>query len=167
MEHLSTIMRPIRYGILTQSGEKIISGDISEDTYYTQYILMTPKQVIENKLGVCWDQVEFERYYCLKNDIPHMTFFDRNNIWESHTFLVFKTEDNKLYWFENSWDKQRGIHGPFTSIKDIFKTIIKLTHYDDKSPLKFYKYGKPQYGCTCRQFMKFATKHFVYKEGDS
>ena len=164
MEHLSTIMRPIRYGILTKSGQKIVSGDIDEDTYYTQYILMTPKQVIDYKLGVCWDQVEFERAYCIKNNIPHSTFLSKNAIWESHTFLVFKTEDNKFYWFENSWYTERGIHGPFTSVKDIFKTIIKQTK--SKTPLKFYKYGKPQYGCSCKDFMKFSSRHLVYKEGD-
>jgi len=27
------------------------------------YYLPTPKEIIKNKVGICWDQVELERYY--------------------------------------------------------------------------------------------------------
>ena len=167
MEHLSTIMRPIRYGYLHKSGKKIladVNGDFDDEEWFDGYILMTPKQVLENKLGVCWDDVELERYYCEKHNIPHSTYFYINGKHGStHTILVFKTEDNKFYWFEHSWYNQRGIHGPFTSIKDIFKTNIKLQKTNNL--VRFYKYGKPQYGCNALQFQKFAMKHLVYKEG--
>ena len=30
--------------------------------FYHQYRLQSPRQVVENRVGVCWDQVELERY---------------------------------------------------------------------------------------------------------
>lgn len=168
MEHLSTIMRPIRYGYLTKDGKKRVGYDIDNNKMFYEYILETPQEVLDNKLGVCWDQVELERYYCNKHDIPFNTYFSivgKNS--NTHTFLVFKTEDNKLYYFENSWYNYRGIHGPFTSIKDIFKTVYKqlLTVNKYMKLMRVYKYGKPQYGCNMLDFQKFAMKHLVYKEG--
>lgn len=167
MEHLSTIMRPIRYGYLHKSGKKIISYDFDEEEFWYGYKLQTPQEVIDNKLGVCWDQVEFERAYCEKHEIPCNTYFSisgRNG--GTHTFLVFKTEDNKLYYFENSWQRFRGIHGPFTSVKDIFKTNrkqdIEQSPKNINKSLRFFKYGKPQYGCGSEEFQRFAMKHLVY-----
>jgi len=166
MEHLSTIMRPIKYGYLTKDGRKIkASNDFDDVEWYNSYILQTPQEVINNKLGVCWDDVEFERAYCKKNDIPHSTFFIKTHYGDdsNHTVLVFKTEDNKFYWFEHSWHDKRGIHGPFINIKDIFITISKVITKDP--PVRFYKYGKPQYGCNAIQFEKFATKNLVWTGG--
>lgn len=158
-------MRPIRYGILTKSGKKIINPDLSKDEWYVMYVLQTPKQVLDNKVGVCWDQVELERDYCKKNEIPHATYIFTSDIPDdgNHTFLVFKTEDNKLYWFENSWREYRGIHGPYLSTKDVFKTIgKKLSKHPNKY---FYKYGTPQYGCGGEEYLNYVTRHLVYKEG--
>ena len=111
----------IEYGYLTRRG-KIELEDYSD--FYHQYRLQSPRQVVENRVGVCWDQVELERYIFSKYiKLPFETYYIVCNNRErgTHTFLIYK-KDNKSYYFENSYEKFRGIK-EFNNTRDIIKYV--------------------------------------------
>ena len=130
-----------------------------DETFSNDYVLETPNEVLNNNVGVCWDQVELERNFFEKTNIKFKTFFivhyDNNNC-PTHTFLIYK-DDNLYYWFEHSWKRFRGIHSYKTeeeALKDIKSKFIKyeLNGNYSQNNLCIYKYEKPKYGINCLQF---------------
>jgi len=103
-------------------------NDIEYDskTSEEKYFIKSPKELLRTKKGICYDQVELEREYFKSNKFEFKTFFvyNKNKIDEhaTHTFLVFKDRD-KYYWFENSWQIYRGIHGPFKSYDEAIRFV--------------------------------------------
>jgi len=93
--------------------------------------LMSADEVIQNKKGSCHDQVVLEDKIFTKLNIHHgRLFFIEYNDHEqqggiTHTLIYFKKND-KIYWFENAWNDQEGIHGPFNSLKELKDKIIEL-----------------------------------------
>ena len=99
----------IEYGWLDKNNKihKKVNNDFSNN-----YILQSPEQVTKNKIGVCWDQVELERYLFEKENISFNTYFIvhyDNDKCPTHTFLIYE-QNNKYYWFEHSWKLFKGIH---------------------------------------------------------
>lgn len=105
---IMNIMNDIKYGYLDINGN--IHYVIDKD-FESLYTLQSPGETLNNKVGVCWDQVELERYLFDKKNIKFNTYFIvyySDNICPTHTFLIYKI-DNDYYWFEHSWEKYRGI----------------------------------------------------------
>ncbi len=124
-------------------------------TSVEKYIVKTPKELLKDKSGICYDFVELEREYFTKWNYQFKTFFVYNKFPitdnPTHTFLVFK-ENNKYYWFEASWQSYKAIHGPFNSYKDAAKYVKKQMKWN-----KMYviDYDKPNIKRT--SIIKFAT----------
>ena len=151
-------MKNIKYGWKDRYDN--IHFDIDK-TFSNDYVLETPSEVLNYNVGVCWDQVELERYLFDKANIEVNTYFIvhyDNDKCPTHTFLIYK-DNNLYYWFEHSWKKFRGIHAYKTekeALKDIKNKFIKYElngNYNDDN-LCIYKYDKPEYGISCLQFYK-------------
>lgn len=132
-----------------------------DETFSSNYVLETPDEVVKNKVGVCWDQVELERILFEEINIKFNTYFIvhyDNDKCPTHTFLIYK-DNNSYYWFEHSWEMFRGIHAYKTekaALKDIKNKFISYElngNYNDNN-LCLYKYKKPKYGIDCLNFYK-------------
>ena len=114
-ELLDFMSNNINYGYLGKNGRVYHYDDKDFDSsWYREYILENSDDLFTNLYGNCWDQVEFERDWFLKNGyevktIYEMVHLDYDNNYPSHSFLVFKDNDY-WYWFENSDFNNRGIH---------------------------------------------------------
>lgn len=135
--------------------------NIVDDSYSKNYILPSPKEIIGNKVGVCWDQVELERYYFKGNDWNIKTYFIvhyDNDKCPTHTFLIFE-KGNKYYWFEHSWEKFRGIH-EYATLKNLLLDVrdkfikYELNDVCEKNNLCIYNYKKPKYHINVLAFFK-------------
>lgn len=51
----------------------------------------------------------------------------------THTLPYYIDKDNKVYWLENAWEAQKGIHGPYNSIEDLKKHITTIHHNETES----------------------------------
>ncbi len=152
------LMNKINYGWVDKNNIKHINDF---DTFSDRYILQSPDDIIKNQVGVCWDQVELERYYFkdINNSIKtfFIVYYD-NDKCPTHTFLIFE-KDNKYYWFEHSWEKFRGIHEYDTlnnllnDIKNKFIYYELNNKYNDDN-LKIYEYTKPKYNISVQEFFK-------------
>ena len=69
---IMNIMNDIKYGYLDINGN--IHYVIDKD-FESLYTLQSPGETLNNKVGVCWDQVELERYLFDKENIKFNTYF--------------------------------------------------------------------------------------------
>lgn len=153
---IMALMQNIKYGWLDKNGNK---HDIVDASFSCDYILQSPKEIIKNKVGVCWDQVELERYYFEGKDWNIKTFFiihyDTDKC-PTHTFLTFE-KNNKYYWFEHSWEMFRGIH-EYNTLKELLLDIqnkfikYELNNNYNKNNLCIYNYSKPKYHLNVIEF---------------
>lgn len=155
---LLTWMDYINYGWIDSKGEINKNGG---DDFYKKYRLQSPKKVLKNKVGVCWDQTEFERSWFDFNNYSFTIIYieiSDNKQCPSHTFLVYQDND-KYYWFEHSWRAYKGIHEYDSILKCIHDVIRKhQTQWNDfNSPLIVTNLTKkPKYGIGCQEFMDYA-----------
>lgn len=93
--------------------------------------LKSPLDTYNSKKGNCHDQAYMEKQVFNQMNINNglLSFIEYNeNSPEggmTHTLLWFK-KNGKLYWFENAWDGEQGIHGPYNSIKELKSEIENL-----------------------------------------
>ena len=154
-------MDDIKYGFVDNK-KNIYPDDLKDwdSNFGKLYHLQDPKDLIKNKYGVCWDQVELERFYLDKEKINSKSYFIiayDGKIEPTHTFIV--VHKNKYYWLEHSWEPYRGIHEYETldellnDVKDKFEKSIKKQNVKDYE-IAIFEYNKPKYNLSCIEFME-------------
>ena len=155
---IMNLMENIEYGWIDRNNNKY---NVVDESYLDNYILQHPKDIIKNKIGVCWDQVELERYYFKGNDWNIKSYFIvhyDNDKCPTHTFLTFE-KNNKYYWFEHAWERFRGIHEYQTQKELLFDVKNKFIKYElnnnyEKNNLIIYNYKKPKYHLNTQEFYR-------------
>ena len=164
----------IEYGYIGKNNhKKYYYNDINFNVdWFDEYYLQSPEEIINNRIGVCWDKVEFEREWFEKKKYEFKTIFicfdlKEENNFPSHTFLTFKKK-KKWYWFEESWDTYKGIY-EYNSLKELIKDVLEK-HFifskkkfgaEDahKNYLRYAVYEKPKHGLSPMEFCKFALQN--------
>ena len=158
IEEIFNKMEKIKYGYVDCSNNV---HKMVDDVFSKLYILQSPLDLEKSKYGVCWDQVELERYYFEKNKILFKTYFIvhyDNDKCPTHTFLVYEN-NQKYYWFEHSWEKFRGIKCYISLnslLEDVRQRFIKYelnNNYVDNN-LLIYEYSKPNYNINVMEFYR-------------
>lgn len=153
---IMNLMKDIKYGWVDKNNK---THELVDETFSDNYMLQSPNEVIKTKIGVCWDQVELERYFFEENDWKVKTYFlvyyDGDKC-STHTFLTFE-KDNKYYWFEHAWEIFSGIH-EYKSLKELlFDVRDKFIKYELNDGytlcnLVLHEYRKPKYHITVQEF---------------
>ena len=91
------------------------------------YILESEEDILETRVGTCFDMTELERDFLERNGYKVHTYFlmillDYNNPYPMHSFLVYEKE-NKYYHFEFSDYNNRGIH-EYDNIIELLNDVI-------------------------------------------
>ena len=142
------ILSDIKNGYVDRKGNYY---HICKTDFYDIYYLQKPQDLLESKVGLCFDQVELERYFFNKYDIKFRTYYliyQDGLLGPAHSFLIYK-DNNKYYWLENSWYKYRGIHeyeSKESAYLDIAKKFGATINGFKKDRLKLYEFEKPRYG---------------------
>ena len=122
--------------------------------------LMTPEEVFIARYGSCHDQAFFISYVLTKMGIENkkLFFMECNNVdtvgGMTHTLVYYHMND-KIYWIENAWNGQEGIH-VFNTIQDL-KAKIKQLHLSMSSSsrypnIEFENVGYIKYGIDLKKF---------------
>ncbi len=146
----------IEYGWVDENGVKHYK---LEPVLFSQiYMLQTPEELIKSRLGVCWDQVELQRYYFSKTNLVFhsydIVYIDKNKM-PNHTFFVYE-ENGKYYWFEHAFEKYKGIHefndlkSLLLEVKESFVTTELKDNYDDNL-LNLFEYDRPKEHLYCTE----------------
>lgn len=154
-------LNDIEYGFV-DSNKNIYPDSLKDwsSNFSELYRLQSPEELIKNKYGVCWDQVELERFYLAKKNIESKSYFIiayDNKQEPTHTFIVVKAD--KYYWLEHSWEPYRGVH-EYNSLNELlidvkikFEESLKKQNVRDYK-IAIYEYDKPNYHLSCVAFMK-------------
>lgn len=136
-ELLEFMSNNINYGYLGKNKRIYQFDDPDFDSdWKEQYILESKDELLKNLVGNCWDQVEFERDWFINKGyevktIYEMVLLDYENKYPTHSFLVYKDENDNWCWFENSDFNNRGIHK--------FSTLKELLDYQYSKYLQYLK----------------------------
>jgi len=157
-EEVMDLMHSINYGWMDSDGK--LYDCLNKDNC-SNYKLLKAKDIIKNGFGICWDQVEVERFYLRNNKINLRTLFmyyDDGIDDESHTFLTYQKSD-KFYWFEHAWMEYSGIH-EYSDFNDLIqdvknKFLLKIGNSVVNDRLHCYIYKKPKIGLSIGDFYEF------------
>lgn len=112
----------MKYAFVTV--DKKISEDF--DRMYPDYRLQSPIESFISKVGVCWDQAIFEKYMfnnIIRKKCKMYYIIQHDREYEpTHTFIIYE-DKNKKYYFENSFEKIRGVY-EVNKLEDTFNFII-------------------------------------------
>lgn len=109
----------IKYGWIGKDNNIRIS---SIEDFRTQYRMASMEEILENGIGICFEQVELERKFFNDKNIKTKTY----SIYTSHmahAFLYYKIDDILYYKFEHSSLKCRGIF-EYKSENELLKAEI-------------------------------------------
>lgn len=157
------IMDNIEYGYIDNDNKRHTEID---NLVNDNYILQSPNRLLKTKLGLCYDQVELERFLLQKNKCNIETYFmiGKSSKYHTHTFLIFE-KDNKYYWLENSWKRFKGIHGYNSKselMNDVKNKFIKY-ELDNINNIEIHKYNKPKYNITLEQYNNHCLNGEIYE----
>ncbi|MBR5370258.1 MAG: hypothetical protein IK137_03025 [Bacilli bacterium] len=146
-EEIMNLMDEINYGWIDKEG----NPHTKLKDYEEKYNLQSPEELKKSKLGVCWDQVELERYYFKEKGIDINSYFIVHYDGAKcpcHTFISFK-ENGKYYWFEHAWPMHKGIK-EFDTIEDLLNDVrekfiaLELPNGYDENHLFIFNYKEPK-----------------------
>ena len=136
-------------GTIFNNGEKVLGDDMYKMEYAGRYRSIPVKDAIENRIGDCWTFVSVENDW-FKKHMPNTEihcYFIRSEFSNplnsvgstgtAHTVLLFRGEDNNLYYFESSWRKHVGIF-KVNSVKDVIDYYIN-DHCQNGNECLWYK----------------------------
>lgn len=148
--------KDIKYGWKDKSGK--FHFKINDDDYIRKFQMQTCDELVESRIGMCWETAELSRKHLQENGInckvyffviPYVKFF-------CHSVVVFKN-DNYYYWLENSFKKYKGIR-KYDSLDSLFKFVLdhfnEITGTDTYNikQIKIYEYEKPKDNIFCIPF---------------
>jgi hypothetical protein len=172
------MIKNINYGFIGKNGKVYKEPNSNEwdNDWYDECIVQSGESLIESHYGTCWDQVELERKWFDEHNYQYETIFmrfevDRNSL-PTHTFLIY-CENNKWFWFEHSFESNKGIHD-FDSKERLINYIKeKLLEYaiqigiatsNDREYIKFYKYTKPEPNLNVEDYIHHVTNYINKKK---
>lgn len=156
-EILNDKMSDISLGYRDKNGS-FYSGFNSK--FRENYYLQNPKQLLESKLGLCFDQVELARELASKVDAATRTYFilyPDDDMDYSHAIFVYK-DKKRYYWYENSWIKYKGLHiydSKDELLEDVLGKFVNTIPNGNMKKVKMYAYDKPRFGSNYIRFMSF------------
>lgn len=115
-------------------------------------------EILENKYGDCHDQsnLEYQVFKKLGLKCGRIFMVEYKNWYKgggsTHTITWF-IRNNKYYWFEHSWQNERGIHGPYESINDLKIDIFNKWNFEkDYDKLYMSNVGNVKPGMTLDEY---------------
>lgn len=125
---LLIFMDKINYGYLSKNGKVYLNND---GDWYLEYILENTSDILTTMTGNCFDQTELERDWFIKNNYYVETYFemvnlDYENTYPTHSFLIYKNNNNNWYLFEHADYENKGIY-EFTSKEELL--MFQMNNY--------------------------------------
>ena len=181
-ELLKFMSEKIEYGYLGKNGRVYYyDNNLFNSDWYEQYILESRDDILKNLCGNCWDQVELERYWFLKNGykiktIYEMVKLDYDNPYPTHSFLIYKDNDYWC-WFENADYNNRGIHR-FNSLDELLnfqygKYIVYLKTFNitnsEIERIIVTEFDKPKEHISAEEYLNHVinSKPIIFTENNS
>lgn len=148
-------LKDVKMGYVDKEGNKYLGYNRN---FKELFYLQSPKQLLESKVGTCFEQVELEREEANKLGVDYRTYYmtyPDDNYDISHTFLIYK-DHKKYYWVENAWFLHRGLHiydSKEALLNDVISKFVKTIDKGEIKKVKLYVYDKPRYGISYAKYL--------------
>lgn len=159
-ELYSYMRQHIKYGFISLKDLKpYVREQMNDDRLYEKllfhtYYLQKPDEILKSGYGICYDQVELERYWFLKHGYQVWTYYTP---YHNHAFLIYKDGPHYIL-YERSIKKYNGIY-PLNSLEEALAYYKKMQLQDScLSDISFYCYDEVPFGCSVYEFIDFVTK---------
>lgn len=166
IDDLYDFCQNITYGWIDRVGQKHYEPNSSEE-----YFLQSPGEVLQNKIGICWDQTELQRAWFVAHGYDVKTYFlyyyINDNNCPSHSIMVFR-DGNKYCWFEPMFQTTKlyalysGIHKYdtlegllerfYTRFMQHCREMRWLSGRFNFENVELYEYNRPEYGISGVEF---------------
>jgi hypothetical protein len=158
-------MLDFEYGGIVK-GKRVTEPEYYDIDFGKDYRTIPIKTMEKQKIGNCWDMVNYQHHFFKKNGIKdhsYMLVMDKgddgyiDNVL-THTFSIFESKGN-LYWFEQAWWTKRGIRKvkSYSDVIDVFKE----EHGDHSYFVSTYNPDGLDKKLTDKQFFKIATRNVI------
>lgn len=132
---------PLAYGMWDKTQNKALSSEDldkldSEEGYdYTEKncIVLKPEEVWRKKVCTCWDAslLEYDELKRMGYSYITANYYEiadrKNEVFGNHAFIVYQEKKSKgFYWFEYTWYRQCGLHGPYVKEDEIYNEVSRL-----------------------------------------
>jgi hypothetical protein len=158
VDELFLLIRDVWYGYYTKEG--VVRWQYNDEKFHQDYKFISPQDMLKCKAGICWNCVELARQMFTAVGMEvHVIYIELMNDF-THTYTVF-VQDGKYYWFEYTFDKYRGVHGPYQSLAQTVQVVAYCMNLDDhrREPITYATdYQCPPFGITSHEFMDYARK---------
>lgn len=163
----------IQYGFVGKDGLVHREEDDFENTVFTEWRLASPEDLIKDKYGHCFDQVELERDWLSSHGYECKTFMiifelPYDNNFSMHTYLVY-FDNGEWKYIEHADGLFRGEY-VFPTLEDAIRYQKKhhinanmiYNPTDEKlASIRIYEYKKPKYGITMDEFIDYVIENGV------
>jgi len=109
----------IEYGWMDKSYKKYFTFD----TWWEDYRLLLPPDVKKYKIGTCYEQALLAYDHLTSHGYKCKLIYIQQYKISTHLFVIYKVDGGWNY-FEHSFEKYKGISGPYKNIID----IVNLVH---------------------------------------
>lgn len=155
---LNRRLNSFQYGISDAKGIKLDGTKRNYATYTTRSLI----QFLNNRIGICYDYVNYEAKWFKEHGYRFSTYYIRINDgdWNpDHAFLIFYLPETDLYYyFESSWkDGDLGIH-QFNSEEDAVRHVLnQMITKEHNTNYEIYKYNWSEklFGIPLNQFYRW------------
>lgn len=156
--------RNLEYGWVDRKGEKHKGANNSDE-----YALQAPAELVESRIGICWDQTELQRAWFETHGYEvetYLLYYELNeDCWPSHSILVYRNA-GRFCWFEPMFNGDVvyycGIH-EYESMGELLgklrtkfvrngQEMGMLPECPELAKFALYEYGRPVYGINDREF---------------
>ena len=129
---------PLVYGMWDKTDNKALTGadlDKLDDTEYIDKncIVLKPEDVWRKKVCTCWDAslLEYDELKRMGYSNLSANYYEvsnrKNEVFANHSFIVYQEKKSKgFYWFEYTWYRQCGLHGPYMKEDEIYTEVSRL-----------------------------------------
>lgn len=129
---------------------KWMHENIEYDNTIEGWKLRSAPQLYMDKKGNCHDQSYFASLILHSWGYNNFQLFfvefskDTDVGGNTHTLTYYIGDDHQYYWFENAWEDQAGIHGPYNYKEDIKNAILDA--YRNDNDLNSHQYDGIVFG---------------------
>lgn len=149
------------YGVLFK-GKKIT--DLSNFNYEKNYRTIPIDKMQKEKIGLCWDMVNYQHHVFKKNGYPDKTYMfvsqRKDGSIITHTFSIVNIGD-KNYWVESAKWNDRGVH-EVKSYKDVINQFKKEKYIGESYDIYRYNPDGMDKGLTDKEYFNKATQNLIY-----
>lgn len=132
---------PLVYGMWDKTKNKTLTGDEMDkldnkegsDYIDQNCIILKPEEVWRHKSCTCWDAslLEYDELKRMGYSYLSANYYEvadkKNEVFANHSFIIYQEKKSKgFYWFEYTWYRQCGLHGPYMKEEEIINEISRL-----------------------------------------